>query len=85
MDPALLSDLERAIVRLLMTGASDSMIAHALFVSERTVRRHIGSVMRALGAETRFQAGFMLARGAPQSEAPTTPMVRRYGSKLPVE
>lgn len=59
------------IVRMLAEGRTDSAIARALGVSSRTLRRAIGSVMKQLGAESRFQAGLRAAElGLLRPDAP---------------
>ncbi|MET9695876.1 helix-turn-helix transcriptional regulator [Streptomyces sp. NPDC006529] len=58
----LLSDqLRRMIVRMLAEGLEDKVIARRLGMSERTCQRHIAEVMRAVGAKSRFHAGYLLA------------------------
>ena len=52
--------LQHAIIRLLLQGAKDEVIARRLGVSVRTCRRHISSIMDQLGATSRFQAGAMI-------------------------
>jgi DNA-binding CsgD family transcriptional regulator len=56
------ADIDRAIIRLLVTGAKDEVIARRLGTSLRTCRRRIGLVMEQLGAASRFQAGFLVHR-----------------------
>ncbi|MEU3600391.1 helix-turn-helix transcriptional regulator [Streptomyces sp. NPDC006798] len=50
---------KQAILRLLITGAKDEAIARQLGLSLRTCRRHIAELMDRLGAESRFQAGWL--------------------------
>ncbi|UQA95677.1 helix-turn-helix transcriptional regulator [Streptomyces halobius] len=54
-------DLKQAIVRLLVKGMTDASIATRLGMSVRTCRRHIADLMTELGAQSRFQAGHLLA------------------------
>ncbi|MBT2445720.1 helix-turn-helix domain-containing protein [Streptomyces sp. ISL-43] len=54
-------ELRQTIVRLLAEGLEDKAIARRLGMSERTCQRHIAEVMRAVGAKSRFQAGFLLS------------------------
>lgn len=53
-------DIRQAIVRLLMEGMTDASIAHRLGMSVRTCRRHVADIMAELGAQSRFQAGYLL-------------------------
>lgn len=55
-------DREVRMLALLATGASDSVIARRLGISQRTVERHVRNLMDSLGATTRFQAGVQAAR-----------------------
>jgi two-component system nitrate/nitrite response regulator NarL len=57
----ILSNRELDILRELESGASNQEIAQRLFVSENTVKHHIGNVLEKLGVENRRQAG-LLAR-----------------------
>jgi DNA-binding CsgD family transcriptional regulator len=59
--PEIMDDLKDAIVRLLMAGMTDAAVARRLGMSVRTCRRHIAEIMTALDAESRFQAGYLLA------------------------
>ncbi|MFI2611552.1 helix-turn-helix domain-containing protein [Kitasatospora sp. NPDC018619] len=54
-------DLRRVIVRLLIEGMTDASIATRLGISVRTCRRHIAEIMAAMGAQSRLQAGYLLA------------------------
>ncbi|MCJ0873520.1 helix-turn-helix domain-containing protein [Streptomyces sp. AP-93] len=54
-------DVRQAIVRLLMEGMTDASIATRLGMSVRTCRRHVADIMVELGAQSRFQAGYLLA------------------------
>lgn len=54
-------ELRQTIVRLLSEGLEDKVIARRLGMSERTCQRHIAEIMRAVGAKSRFQAGFLLS------------------------
>lgn len=57
-------ELRQTIVRLLAEGLEDKVIARRLGMSERTCQRHIAEIMRAVGAKSRFQAGYLLATAA---------------------
>ncbi|MEU9030222.1 helix-turn-helix transcriptional regulator [Streptomyces sp. NPDC048383] len=54
-------ELRQTIVRLLSEGLEDKVIARRLGMSERTCQRHIAEIMRAVGAKSRFQAGYLLS------------------------
>ncbi|WP_260618163.1 helix-turn-helix domain-containing protein [Streptomyces sp. WAC07149] len=54
-------ELRRTIVQLLSDGLEDKVIARRLGMSERTCQRHIAEIMRAIGAKSRFQAGYLLS------------------------
>lgn len=64
-------ELRQTIVRLLAEGMEDKIIARRLGMSERTCQRHIAEIMRAVGAKSRFQAGYLLS--AAIAPAPLTP------------
>ncbi|KOU41294.1 hypothetical protein ADK55_28925 [Streptomyces sp. WM4235] len=57
-------ELRQTIVRLLSEGLEDKVIARRLGMSERTCQRHIAEIMRAVGAKSRFQAGYLLSTAA---------------------
>lgn len=56
---ATLSPRERAAFRLLGLGYDNRAIARELQVSERTVKRHVSSILAKLGLESRLQAGLV--------------------------
>ncbi|WP_308401396.1 helix-turn-helix transcriptional regulator [Streptomyces sp. AP-93] len=62
-------ELRQTIVRLLAEGLEDKVIARRLGMSERTCQRHIAEIMRAVGAKSRFQAGFLLSATAAATAA----------------
>lgn len=62
-------DIRQAIVRLLMEGMTDASIALRLGMSVRTCRRHVADIMVELGAQSRFQAGYLCAVRARQDSA----------------
>ncbi|WP_328968866.1 helix-turn-helix transcriptional regulator [Streptomyces sp. NBC_00239] len=53
--------LRQTIVRMLAEGVEDKVIARRLGMSQRTCQRHISEIMRAVGAKSRFQAGWRAA------------------------
>ncbi|KUN99379.1 hypothetical protein AQJ67_25695 [Streptomyces caeruleatus] len=61
-------DIKQAIVRLLVEGLTDASIANRLGMSVRTCRRHIADIMEELGAQSRFQAGYLLTVRAQQDD-----------------
>jgi sugar-specific transcriptional regulator TrmB len=60
--PSELSDSDRKLLGLLVTGAKDEAIARALGVSLRTLHRRMQQLLTLLDADTRFQAGMQAAR-----------------------
>ncbi|MFE1832011.1 hypothetical protein, partial [Streptomyces yangpuensis] len=68
------TQLQDTIAGRLAGGAKDELIARRLGMSLRTCRRHIAELMDELGAESRFQAGYLLAlrsaSTAPPAEDP---------------
>jgi hypothetical protein len=61
-------DSKRAILRMLAQGEKDEAIARRLGISVRTCRRRIAEFLEEVGAESRFQAGYLAAR---KREPPT--------------
>ncbi|MEU3465617.1 helix-turn-helix transcriptional regulator [Streptomyces sp. NPDC006733] len=53
--------LSQEIVQCLRRGLTDDAAARELGISVRTYRRHVADIVRALGASSRFQAGFHAA------------------------
>lgn len=51
-----LTDRENEVLRLMATGANNSEIGEALFVSMATVKSHVGSIFSKLGARDRAAA-----------------------------
>lgn len=54
-----LSDVQRNILRLLSEGVRDETMARRLGVSLRTCRKYVAEIFDQLGAESRFQAGYL--------------------------
>jgi DNA-binding NarL/FixJ family response regulator len=52
----LLTERQRAVLRLVAAGLSNKQIARSLSISERTVKFHLASIFGKLGAENRAQA-----------------------------
>lgn len=57
-----LSERERAVLRLVADGLATKQIAQQLRITERTVKFHVTSIMNKLGADTRAQAVAEAAR-----------------------
>ena len=57
--PPLLSDRERAVLRLIGEGLPNKQIATALSIGERTVKSHVASAMNKLGVDNRAHAVVM--------------------------
>jgi DNA-binding NarL/FixJ family response regulator len=53
---------DRQILLLIAAGATDTMIARQVRISQRTVERRLRAIMDELGATTRFQAGVQAAK-----------------------
>ncbi|CAM5551947.1 hypothetical protein SSPIM334S_04155 [Streptomyces spiroverticillatus] len=53
--------LHTSLAGSLASGMKDEVIARRLGMSLRTCRRHVAELMAELGAESRFQAGYLLA------------------------
>jgi DNA-binding NarL/FixJ family response regulator len=62
---------EADLVNLLLAGTKSEAIAHQLGIGVSTAERRIRRLMKALGAETRFQAGYQLARRGIASDSRT--------------
>jgi sugar-specific transcriptional regulator TrmB/DNA-binding CsgD family transcriptional regulator len=60
-EPAALSERDERLLVLLAAGLMDQAIALQLGIGLRTVERRVRSIMDALGAQTRFQAGVAAA------------------------
>ncbi|HEY3670288.1 MAG TPA: GAF domain-containing protein [Acidimicrobiia bacterium] len=58
----LLSDQQRAILRLISEGYSNREIASRVHLSENTVKSHIQEIFRKLGVRTRVEAAIRAAR-----------------------
>jgi len=57
-----LSPRKRDVLRLLLDGKSNKLIARTLGISDHTVKAHIDSVYRALGVRSRYEAMIVVKR-----------------------
>ncbi|MGZ8630875.1 MAG: response regulator transcription factor, partial [Actinomycetota bacterium] len=55
-DALALTERERQVLVLLERGSTDREIGAALTISVKTVEKHVGSILRKLGAQNRTQA-----------------------------
>ena len=55
-DVVAFTEREREVLVLLERGSTDREIAAALTISVKTVEKHVGSILRKLGAQNRTQA-----------------------------
>jgi DNA-binding CsgD family transcriptional regulator len=62
-DLSVLSDREREIANLIADGASNPDIAGALFLSRKTVERHVSSILGKLEVKNRAQVAAKVAAG----------------------
>jgi DNA-binding NarL/FixJ family response regulator len=63
-----LSPREQEVLRLIAMGFSNREIAHTLYISERTVRNHVTSILSQLGLRDRTQAALFAIAFLPQLE-----------------
>ncbi|MGW4383542.1 LuxR C-terminal-related transcriptional regulator [Kitasatospora sp. NPDC004531] len=54
------NDVKSSIVRMLVQGYEEKLIAKRLGMSVRTCQRHISEIMRRIGARNRLHAGYLL-------------------------
>ena len=59
---AALSQRDREVLQRIAAGDSNKMIARALDLSPRTVKRHVANILDKLGARSRSQAAAWLQR-----------------------
>ncbi len=59
---ATVDDVRLQILQLLRGGMKDEAIARRLGMSLRTCRKHIADIFLSMGAESRFQAGYLAVR-----------------------
>src|SRR3712207_575237 len=60
--PEDLTEREAEVLRLLARGHANKQIASSLFVSEKTVKAHVSSVLMKLGVQSRTQAALHAVR-----------------------
>lgn len=65
---ASLSSREKEVLRLIAMGFSNREIAHELYISERTVRNHVTSILSRLQLRDRTQAALFASTFLPQLE-----------------
>ncbi len=68
--PFRLTDQQLVVLRLWAKGRQDESIARELQVSPRTLRRIVSSLLRRLGASSRFEAGVIAGRTSQILDAP---------------
>ena len=64
-------DVQR-VALLLAEGLDDRAVAKAEAITVRTVRRRVARLQATLGAKTRFQAGYLLAKSNCMSTSPSS-------------
>jgi DNA-binding NarL/FixJ family response regulator len=60
--PEALTERETEVLRLLARGKANKQIATSLFVSEKTVKTHVSSILMKLGVQSRTQAALYAVR-----------------------
>ncbi len=60
--PDNLTERETEVLRLLARGHANKQIANSLFVSEKTVKAHVSSILMKLGVQSRTQAALHAVR-----------------------
>lgn len=60
--PSRLTDRELEIARLVMHGASNPEVAEAVFLSRKTIERHVSNIMAKLGARNRTELASKLVQ-----------------------
>ncbi|MGW2609417.1 LuxR C-terminal-related transcriptional regulator [Streptomyces mirabilis] len=72
--PEITSDIQRAILRAIVSGETDDSIARRLGMSRRSVAEHVRKVSLQLASGSRAQLGYLLATSSilhPQEDAAT--------------
>jgi DNA-binding NarL/FixJ family response regulator len=57
-----LSEREREVAEFVAAGLGNAAIAERLFISKKTVEKHVGSIYDKLGVRSRAQLAGLLAR-----------------------
>ncbi|BBA98145.1 putative transcriptional regulator [Actinacidiphila reveromycinica] len=65
---AALGEMERAVIRLMTNGYGDDRIARKLHIERQAVEDVMAALMERLGAGSRFEVGYKLARALDPSE-----------------
>lgn len=60
--PAGLTERERDVLTLLVAGCTDREIGEMLFISHRTVNKHVGNILAKLGVASRSEAAVAAVR-----------------------
>jgi NarL family two-component system response regulator LiaR len=60
--PEALTERETEVLRVLARGKANKQIAASLFVSEKTVKAHVSSILMKLGVQSRTQAALYAVR-----------------------
>ncbi|MCK9214739.1 MAG: response regulator transcription factor [Rhodoferax sp.] len=68
---ALLSAREVQVARAVSAGRSNKEVADKMFISERTVKAHLGAIFEKLGVRDRLQLVLRLAASPEPASAPT--------------
>ncbi|BAG19415.1 MULTISPECIES: helix-turn-helix domain-containing protein [Streptomyces] len=58
----IMPDIHNMIRRLLIEGLTDSVIARRIGISERTYHNHLARIRESVGARSRLQLGYLLAK-----------------------
>jgi DNA-binding NarL/FixJ family response regulator len=70
-----LTDRERQVLGLILLARSNKEIAKQLGIEERTVKAHVGRLMRKTGADNRIALSMLAIKGAlvPENKQPSPP------------
>src|SRR3712207_783158 len=60
--PEVLTEREAEVLKLLARGKANKQIANSLYVSEKTVKAHVSSILMKLGIQSRTQAALHAVR-----------------------